>query len=367
MKQTNRNFVSGAREKMRTLFPGKRADEGSRQFRSILWGIIAVFAFAILVGGMSFLLTLQGSEIILVPDFEDMSLLEALEELQSRNLLVHIQSRFFEKDVGLVINQRPNAGSRVRLGRTVTLIVSKGPVLDEVGNYIGMTLQDLRQQFAAQFATHAPLLEVKTENISYIFSEESEQTILEQDPPAGQKLAEYTELKLLVSRGPTPVGIEAPEAVGLDYRQALGMLAGRNIPFIFQFSNQAENSSSSGTVIAQQPGVGEQITGHLELFISPLEAESRNQSTGIFSTILPDFPVLSTVAVEFVNSIGEAQPYFNTLSFGGELSFPYIYETGSTIRIYLNGELLPESALQPQPQIPERAPEGEVDDETEAL
>ncbi|MGI9255844.1 MAG: PASTA domain-containing protein [Salinispira sp.] len=405
--------------KFTTLFPGRHESEGSRQFKSIFWGIVIIFVLALAFGSLSFLLTLQGTETIMTPDIEDMFLLDAMEELQSRGLITHIQSRFFEAENGTVINQRPDAGSQVRVGRTITLTVSKGPVLNQVGNYVGMRVQDLKQQLATQFAIHEPLLEVKTENISYIFSEEPEQVILDQDPSAGYELSEYTELTLLVSRGPAPRGTEAPETIGLDYLQALGMLAARNIPFTFRISDPGgisgqgsapgnisdqnsdpggisgqgnapgndQNSSNTnagnvGIVLSQQPAAGEVITEYLELFISPLgsssgsaqgslsdssqgsssgsaqgslsdsslgsssgilegEIANGNQESGIFSALLPYTFNPAIISVEFVNSLGEVQPYFQTIRRGGEISFPYVYENGSSIRIYLNGELLP--------------------------
>ena len=341
-----KNRLFGSREKGNSLFPDKREDEETRQFKSILWGIIGIFFLAIFVGTIGFLLTLNGSEIIMVPELEGMALVDAMEELQSRNLIVNIQTRFFEEAPGIIISQRPDSGSQVRIGRTINLTVSRGPVVDQVGNYVGMSLEDLRRQLAAQFATHDPLLEVRNENISYVFSEEPEQTILAQEPSAGQKLSGYADLMLLISRGPRVIGIEAPETIGLDYRQALGMLAGRNIPFVFRFSEEVEVRGDIGAVVNQQPAAGERIDEYLELFIDPLETENNRQAAGIFSVLLPETALPSTVVVEFINSRGETRPYFQTSRLGGEFSFPYIYETGSQIQISINGEIVPESLLQ---------------------
>ena len=351
----NRKLLSRARERMETLLPNKHEDEASRQFKSFFWGIIGIFVLAVILGSLGFFLTLRGSEIIAVPNLEGMALVDAMEELQDRSFAVHIQSRFFEEQAGVVINQRPDAGSQARIGRTINLTVSRGPVLDQVGNYVGMSLDDLRRQLAAQFATHEPLLEVRGENISYVFSEEPEQTILAQDPPSGQKLTEYTDLMLLVSRGAEVIGIEAPETIGLDYRQALGMLAVRNIPFVFRFSDQVEDEA--GAVIIQEPEAGEHINEYLELFINPLKTTSDNQVAGMFLGFLPETALPVNVVVEFVNIIGETKPYFQTRRLGGEFSFPYVYEAGSRIQIYINDELVPESALQ--------FPDEEAEDETD--
>ena len=342
----NKDRLLNMRERMQSLLPNKRDDHERRQFKSVLWGIIGVFGFAILLGSMGLLLTLTGSEVIMVPDLEGLMLIDAMEKLQDHSLITHIQKRFFEEPAGTVINQRPDAGSQVRVGRTINLVVSQGPVVDQVGDYVGMSLADLRRQLIAQFATHDPLFEVKEENISYVFSEEPEQTILAQEPMPGQKLASYTDLMLLVSRGKKITGITAPEVIGLDYLQAVGMLAVRNIPFVFYVNDIVGGTVVAGLVVGQQPAVGEQVNGPLELFINPIKTEGTNQAAGIFAGTLPETALPATVVVEFVNSIGEKQPYFQTTRLGGAFSFPYLYEAGSKMQISINGEVIPQSVLQ---------------------
>lgn len=338
--------------KMKSLLPDPQEHPENRYFKILLWGFLGIFALGILAGTVTLFITLQGAEDTMIPNLKEMELVSALEELQSRGLNVRVQQRFDGDPElrGAVIEQRPDAGSQVRVGRTVQLIVSKGPVVDQVGDYLGLTLDDLRRQLAAQFATHESLLEVRNENISYIFSEEPQGTIISQEPQAGTKLSGYTDLKLLVSRGPEVLGFEAPETLGLDYRQALGLLAGRSIPFVFRYSSQEDDNSIPGLVVSQFPAAGETVEpdSPLVLRITPLEPESSNEISDIFYSFIPESALPVPVRVEFTSPEGDVTPYFQTTHSGGELSFPFVLEISSQITVYADGDIITRYTVQPE-------------------
>jgi beta-lactam-binding protein with PASTA domain len=347
MKKT----ISAVQQKVKNLLPQEQENPENRYFKVVVWGFIAVFFLALLAGTLSFLIALQGDEVTMVPNLEDRELVDALEELQSRGLNVHVQQRFFSDPAraGRIIDQSPDPGSQVRVGRRVNIIVSRGPVVDEVGSYVGLTLDELRAQLAAQFTNFDPLLEVKNSNISYIFSEEEAGTIISQQPESGLKLTGYTELKLLVSRGPEVLGIPAPEIVGLDYTQALGLLAVRNVPFVFRYSTQAAENAIPGLVVSQFPEAGEVIEpgNNLVLRINPLESSSSNELADIFYTNIPEFALPVDVEVDFVTPDGESSRYFQTQHAGGELTFPYLLPIGSLINVYVDGQLISRYTVRP--------------------
>ncbi len=343
--------LSSVQNSVKKLLPQEQENPESRYFKVLVWGFLAVFLIALVAGSLSFLLTLQGAEVTMVPNLEDRELVAALEELQSRGLDVRVQQRFFSDPAtrGRIIDQSPDPGSQVRVGRRVNITVSQGPVVDQVGDYQGLTLEELRAQLAAQFANYEPLLEVRNQNISYVFSEQEAGTILAQEPEAGEKLTGYTDLMLLVSRGPEVLGIEAPEVVGLDYRQALGLLAGRGVPFVFRNSSTGEPGGTGGLVVSQFPAAGELIEpdSTLVLRINPLSTSRANQVADIYYGFIPEFALPVNVAVDFISTEGDTTRYFQTQHSGGELSFPYLLEVGSIINIYADGELLSRYTVRP--------------------
>jgi beta-lactam-binding protein with PASTA domain len=346
-----KKVLSNVQQKVKNLLPQEQENPETRYFKVVVWGFVAVFALALLAGTLSFLLTLQGNEVTMVPNLEDRDLVGALEELQSRGLNVNVQQRYFSDPsvAGKVIDQSPDPGSQVRVGRVVNVIVSRGPVVDQVGDYVGLTLEDLRIQLAAQFANYEPLLEVKNQNLSYVFSEEEAGTIISQQPEPGFKLAGYTELKLLVSRGPEVLGVAAPEIVGLDYRQALGLLAVRNVPFVFRNTSQSPENAIGGLVVSQFPEAGETVAPgeRLVLRINPLETSSANEVADIYYSVIPEFALPVTVAVDFITPDGESRRFFQTQHAGGELTFPYVLPTGSIINIYADGDLISRYTVRP--------------------
>lgn len=347
-----KNFFTSFSRFFTGLLPREEDSPETRNFKVVVWGLLAVFALMLLAGTLAFLITLQGDEIAMVPNLDDRELVEALEMLQDRGLNVQVQQRYHSdpEKRGKVIDQSPDPGSQVRVGRTINITVSQGPVVDQVGDYVGLTLDQLRVQLAAQFTNYEALLEVRSENVSYTFSDQEAGTILSQDPAPGEQLSGYTDLNLLVSRGPEAVGIEAPEIVGLDYRQAIGLLASRSIPFVFRESTQGDQDAVAGLVLSQYPQAGELIEAGsaLVLRIQPLVASRNSEVAGVYYGFIPEFAVAVNVAVDFTDTDAQTQRFFQTERQGGELSFPYVLETGSIISIYADGDLISRYTVQPE-------------------
>jgi len=88
-----------------------------------------------------------GAEIVIVPDVERRSLLEARLLLDQARLRVGDLREAFDEQIkgGFVIEQDPQPGARVERGRAVHLVVSKGPQRLEMPNLIGQPLADARR------------------------------------------------------------------------------------------------------------------------------------------------------------------------------------------------------------------------------
>ena len=69
---------------------------------------------------------------VIVPDVRGMELVQALLELQYRELYSFVQLRFTNNDLdkGLVILQEPQHGTTITAGRRIRLVVSQGRILN---------------------------------------------------------------------------------------------------------------------------------------------------------------------------------------------------------------------------------------------
>ncbi len=88
-----------------------------------------------------------GAEIVIVPDVERRSLLEARLLIDQARLRIGDLREAFDEQVkgGFVIEQDPQPGARVERGRGINLTVSKGPQRLDMPNLVGQPLSDARR------------------------------------------------------------------------------------------------------------------------------------------------------------------------------------------------------------------------------
>ncbi len=117
----------------------------------------------LVIGGITFGIAVRGQPETLVPNLQGKDVLDALMDLQSKELYPTSRSSTrptARKDT--VLSQRPAPGTLVKAGKHVTLRVSKGPIIDKVENYVGMSLADVKSHLQTVFATHSPNIIIKT-------------------------------------------------------------------------------------------------------------------------------------------------------------------------------------------------------------
>ena len=190
-------------EKMKKLFPGKNDDQNTRFFKIIIYVMLGILLFTIVSSSVAFLIVLRGAEEVMIPDVTQQKLEQAVIELQDRGINTRVQLKFSShpSDKGTVIEQAPKPGTIRKAGSSVVLKVSKGTVIDKIDDYRGWKISDLETHFKSLFTTYGPLLKIK-DPVTRIYNEKEEGTIIEQKPEPGTELTGFTELELVVSRGP---------------------------------------------------------------------------------------------------------------------------------------------------------------------
>jgi serine/threonine-protein kinase len=88
-----------------------------------------------------------GPEMVLVPDVQRRSLLEARLLIDQARLRIGELREAFDEEIkgGFVISQDPQPGARVERGRPLNLVISKGPQRLEMPPLVGRSLQEARQ------------------------------------------------------------------------------------------------------------------------------------------------------------------------------------------------------------------------------
>lgn len=134
------------------------------------------------------------------PDVQNIYLDDAQREIEKLGLKVIIREEFNANvEKNYVISQTPVAGTEVKEGDTITIVLSKGAKEAEVPNVVGITLGE------AENILKENKLELGT--ITYEFSDSSNKgVVLRQNPKSGSgSVEEGDRINVVVSKGPEAV------------------------------------------------------------------------------------------------------------------------------------------------------------------
>lgn len=325
--------MNAFKSRLAKALPSGKDDPGRRYFKLTVYLSLSIILVMVLASVIAFLITLEGEEQTLVPDVQGMDLANAMIELQQKGLIGKIQLRVSQNlsDKGSILNQDPSSGTLVKVGREVNLRVSTGPIIDAVDNYVNKAFSEVELQLQSLSSIYGAVLKIK-KPVMEIYSEAPAGTILEQKPKPGTRIAELTELELVVSKGPQGSLITVGDYIGLPFYEALALYATTNSPFVFN-SRSANADEGPGKVVSQSPAAGTDVEpGTLIQFIISTPREiPENYAFGILQRTLPDYPVLIDLIVEVISPAGETRELAKMKHPGGLISIPYLEEIDTQI------------------------------------
>lgn len=194
---------------------------------------------------------------VMVPDVRNLSLADAITQLQAIGLQVQsVNERSSTVPKDAVIRQDPLPGSNVSPGSTVTLTVSLGGNVT-VPNVVDVRVADAQAQL--QNVGLQTRLEYQTSGgINKGF-------VIKSDPPAGRSVAFGSTITLTVSTGQD---FEIPDVTGQLFEDAKKTLLALQL----QVKPEEQNSDAvrEGFVISQDPAAGTQVSpnSQVTLFVS---------------------------------------------------------------------------------------------------
>ncbi len=316
-------------EKLNTLF--------DKNWKFLLTTFIAFLILTGLSALAIFFIVVQSPEQVLIPDVTGKELTVALQEMQVKELYPKIQLRYSDtnEEKGLVLEQSPTGGSIAKAGRRINLVVSQGAILDRVGDYVGMNVEDLRTQLQTLFAASSnPMIRIP--DVLMYESDESEPgTILEQNPPANTNLARPITLELIVSSGKADDESRIPNITGMSLNDALLQMSRNRIIFMFTQQEIAEDQEP-GTIVSQVWPVGVEtvpIFTRVETVIAMPTAPVDGVVYGMIQETLPQYPY--AIKLELIASPPEGEDYSIVSLFhtGRELTIPYAVPQGTTLTL----------------------------------
>lgn len=219
-------------------------------------GFVALAFFA--VTGISAYLTLnyivKGAGTQVVPDLTGKDVVSVLERLSSLDLNTKIGGVQYNADIPAnhVISQDPGSGTEIKKGRSVRIVISKGPSTVQVPNLRGLSVDQAGSLLEDNGLCRGML--------SHIYSRPlSAGMVAAQSPLAGKKVSRSACVDLLISLGSLPHAVIMPELAGMRLQAAVRLLESDNltsgrISYIYAPYKPPE------VVIGQQPEAGRRVT-----------------------------------------------------------------------------------------------------------
>jgi beta-lactam-binding protein with PASTA domain len=285
-----------------------------------------------LAGIVAFGLSLKGSEQTMVPDIRGVELSQALVRLQEKELYPRLALRFTDdpNDRGRVVEQRPLPGAIVKAGRRIQLVVSRGPVVDRIENYVGQDLNEVKVHLQTLFSSARPLLTIKDPPV-YVFDLAAPGTILEQKPLPDTELGGPIALEFVVSRGPEKAKTVVPNLLGLEYEAALLLVEKSNLPIVVTM-RKPEAKEKAGVVVSESPAAGSLVVGFSQLSLAvTFPVAEKGMVAGVFSKDLPVYPYPLRVSLDALKPNGERGFIFRLAHPGGSFSVPYFLPEGTVL------------------------------------
>jgi eukaryotic-like serine/threonine-protein kinase len=199
-----------------------------------------------------------------VPAIENLPFEEARQKLYDIGLYCDVQSREFNDKVprDQVITQGPEAGTSVKKGRQVSVIVSKGPVVGQVPHVRKLTDRQAKQELRRNGFDLGKVRRNYSEDIE-------KDLIIRSDPEEGTTISREMPVDLYLSNGPRPTSAEVPNLVGETIGTARTKLeeAGLQLGII---NNDNNASVAPGTVISQaiSPGTSVPLESSVDLVVA---------------------------------------------------------------------------------------------------
>lgn len=324
-------------EKLRYFLPGSKSTPEGKLMAFILLFIVSFVIACIIIGFVTFGITMKGHPVVSVPHLSGLELADAMEMLQDYGLVAEVHQRGSKKRLprGVVFAQHPRSGANIKMGGKVIISVSRGFSDIELDDFVGKQIDEVIEKIQSinQKSEGEELLSL---NQSFIYDATVPKgEVITQNPVAHSHLFRPTQLDLQISAGKWNPDLKVPSVIGKNYQEVIDYFSANEIPFNFVLSKVA---GTAGTVIAQTPTGGKllPVGEAVEIQIAKLP-NRKDHLFGIFTCELPRYAIPMEVKITSKPLKGIETDYFTVKHPGGTLSFPYYAVEGTTFFVNVEG------------------------------
>lgn len=302
--------------------------------------LILVFA---LVGGWTFYKLYMDVPIVRVPDVVASSYVQAQQLLKGVGLDYTIEGDQYHSQIpmGHIIEQYPRAEVEVRNNRVVNLIVSRGPVWNEIPDLIGITLRE------AEIFLES--LELEIGKVEYEANDEIPRNLIfKQSPEAGERTDQLKAIDIVISEGRAMFALTVPNLTGLSQEEAENSLLERGLS-LGDILEEKSYRFLEGQIMEQKPPAGAEVnTGQkVDLVIS--SGIYNPEGAPIYQPgirVPVPYGAASQEVMIVIEDLNGRTILYEGNHQGGDLIFQRANTVGATvIEIYINGNLKQEERI----------------------
>jgi serine/threonine-protein kinase len=216
-----------------------------------------VFICLVIVAGISAYLTIsfmiKGEDRVLVPELTGKEAVGTFEMLTRMGLNPKVKGSEYHDQVPLnhILSQEPSAGSEIKKGRDIRMVLSKGPRTIPIPNLKGVPLHQARKILQENGLCIG--------NISRTSSDRfTKDQVIAHSPGSGYILEQGKCVDLLVSQGVFPKTFVMPDLDGLSFAEAAYLVEKMNLHVgEVLFSSREDRKENS--IIGQKPISGYRV------------------------------------------------------------------------------------------------------------
>ncbi len=271
-----------------------------------------------------------GNEVV-VPELTGMTEKEAKEELEKLGLKMYISYKFDEKIArDLIISQKPADGQKVKEGREITVVVSKGSQLVQVPSVRGLTLADAEMRLNSEG--------LKVGKKDKIYDDKfAVDVVISQDPLPGSEVESHSEINLMISRGKTPKKVSMPDLIGLSLEDAQKKIQDNNL-LSGTIKRQESTAFFANQVIEQDTGSGVMIPEQSSINLVISDGPGPSARTTVLEFTLPEQEDKYRVVVIFSDAKGKSTIYNELRPAAETITLAVNYFASGTAEVQLNGK-----------------------------
>lgn len=192
-------------------------------------------------------------DIVAVPNVVSLSVEAGREKLYKAGLLNKVKSKEYDATLakGAIITQFPQADARVKKGRKIALVISKGKEMATVPDVRGLTERQARIELKNRGFVVGQVKKV-------FVNETPTDIVINAFPESGTTTSRELEVDIILSKGPKPTHADVPNLVGESIGTAKKKIAESGLVL----GNVRYKNSPSllpGTIISQSAAPGSRI------------------------------------------------------------------------------------------------------------